>query len=261
MRSMLLLCALVGVARADPPVPNPFDPFAFPHASPTYKGLGAGSVSPAEVAKYAATPLDPKVSRHIQAMLDIRGAPSGPLASNGARRFYTSRLTGIAQVWRQDGPNKEPVQMTGGEDATSVVALAPDDSFVAVSRDVGGEENPGLYLLAPNGGPLRVVQHEAKVQTELQFIADDGKSLYYRANDREPSAYAIYKFDVATGAHDLVFGEPGLWSIADERPGEWLLVKEIGSAQVEVYHYDVATKQLAPLLGQNEVEEYDVRFG
>jgi dipeptidyl aminopeptidase/acylaminoacyl peptidase len=258
---MLLLCALVGVARADPPVPNPFDPFSFPHASPTYKGLGAGSVSPAEVAKYAATPLDPKVSRHIQAMLDIRGAPSGPLASNGARRFYTSRLTGIAQVWRQDGPNKEPVQMTGGEDATSVVALAPDDSFVAVSRDVGGEENPGLYLLAPNGGPLRVVQHEAKVQTELQFIADDGKSLYYRANDREPSSYAIYKFDVATGAHDLVFGEPGLWSIADERPGEWLLVKEIGSAQVEVYHYDVATKQLAPLLGQNEVEEYDVRFG
>jgi dipeptidyl aminopeptidase/acylaminoacyl peptidase len=258
---MLCLCALASVARADPPVPNPFDPFAFPHASPTYKGLGAGSVSPAEVAKYTATPLDPKVSRHIQAMLDIRGTPSGPIANSGMRRFYTSRITGIAQVWRQDGPGKEPIQLTGGEDATSVVALAPDESFVAVSRDVGGEENPGLYLLAPNGGPLRVVQHEAKIQTELQFISDDSKSIYYRANDRDPASYAIYRYDVASGNKELVFGEPGLWYVADQRANEWLLIKSLGNAQNEVYRYNVATKQLEPLLGQNEVEEYDVKLG
>ncbi|HEY1812248.1 MAG TPA: prolyl oligopeptidase family serine peptidase [Kofleriaceae bacterium] len=263
MRSMYVACvvATATLARADTPVPNPFDPFAFPHASPTYNGLGAGSVSAAEVAKYAPEPLPSSVTRHIQAMLDIRGAPIGQLESTGMRRFYTSRVTGTSQVWRQDGPGKEAIQLTGGEDATAVIAIAPDDSYVVVSRDVGGEENPGLYMLSPIGGPLHVIQHVPKVQTELQFIADDSKSLYFRANDRDPSSYAIYRYDIATGNRELVFGEPGLWFVADERKGEWLLVKELGNAQNEIYRYEPATKHLEPLLGQNEHDEYDVRFG
>src|SRR6185312_17372657 len=108
--STCVLAVLATLARADTPVPNPFDPFAFPHATPPYKGLGAGSVSAAEVAKYAPAPLAPNVTRHIQAMLDIRGTPSGPIESNGNRRFVTSRVTGTYQVWRQDGPDKEPIQ-------------------------------------------------------------------------------------------------------------------------------------------------------
>jgi len=261
MRPLLFVCALVAVVRADPPVPNPFDPFSFAHGSPTYKGLGASSVSPAEVAEYAPKPVDPKVSRHIQAMLDVRAAPTGLISANGDRLFVTSRVTGTPQVWRQDGPGKELVQLTGGEDPTSVVGLAPDDSFVVVSRDVGGEENPGLYLLSPTGGPLHVIQHAPKVQTQLLFISDDSKSIYFRANDRDVASYAIYRYDLATGNRELVFDQPGLWAVVDERGTEWLLVKEIGNAQVEVYRYDTQTKQLAPLLGQNEVEEYDVRFG
>src|SRR5687767_2174596 len=124
-----------------------------------YSGHGADSVGKDVIAKFAAPPLDPKVERRIQAMLDVRGAGSGVITSKGDRMFFTSKVTGIHQVWRQDGPMKFAVQMTGGEDRTSVVGIAPDDSFVVVSRDVGGEEDPGLYLLAPNGGPLKLVRH------------------------------------------------------------------------------------------------------
>jgi hypothetical protein len=38
-----------------------------------YSGLGAESLSPQDVAKYAAPALDDRVSRRIQAMLDVRG--------------------------------------------------------------------------------------------------------------------------------------------------------------------------------------------
>src|SRR5437879_6304942 len=131
--------------------------------APGYTGLGAESLPAAELAKYAAPPLPEQVSRRIQAMLDVRGAGNGFITPNGDRIVFASRVTGTPQIWRQDGPMSFPIQLTGGEDRTGVVGIAPDDKTLAVSRDVGGQENPGLYLMSIEGGALKKVQHAAKV--------------------------------------------------------------------------------------------------
>jgi len=251
------LCFAVTSALADTsvqaPKPEP--------KSGAYSGLGAESLSPQEIAKYAPAPLEERVSRRIQAMLDVRGAEAGLSTSKGDRQIYSARITGTAQVFRQDGPMKFPVQLTGGEDRTDVVAIAPDDSFVVVSRDVGGQENAGVYLLGLEGGPLKVVQHTPKVQTQLQYISDDSKSLYIRANDKDPASYAIYRYDLATEKRTTIFEDKGLWEIADHKGDAWLLVKELGSTQQEIYEYDLKTRKLTPILGQGEVEEYNVAYG
>src|SRR5262249_23043066 len=148
-----------------------------------------------------------------------------------------------------------------GEDRTSVVDLAPDESFLVVSRDIGGEENPGIYLMKPGGGALEVIQHAPKVQTSLQFIADDSKTLYFRANDIAADSYALYRYDLAAKKFELVFDQPGLWAIADHRGTQWLLSNQIGEAHNEVFLYDVPTKKLTPVIGQNQNEQFDVRFG
>jgi dipeptidyl aminopeptidase/acylaminoacyl peptidase len=252
-------------AQPAKPPPPPARPPARPPAPPAqpggYTGLGAESVSAADVARFAAGPLDPSVSRRIQAMLDVRGAGSGFVTSKGDRMLFTSRITGNAQVWMQDGPMRFPVQLTGGEDRTSVVGLAPDDSFAVVSRDVGGQENPGLYILPLSGGALRLIQHTPKVQTFLAFVSDDSKAVYYRANDVDPASYAIYRFDVATGKRERVFDTPGLWGVADQRGTTWLMIKALGNTQLEVYEYELSSKKLTPILGQGEVEQYYVAYG
>ncbi|CAN5724920.1 S9 family peptidase [soil metagenome] len=273
-RSLVLgvgLCLLCSVSFADTPKKDPpHDPFASrtppkpnkAEPGPSgYAGLGAESVTPELIAQFAPQPLEERVSRKIQAMLDVRGAGSGILTSKGDRMVYTTRVTGTSQVWRQDGPMKYPVQLTGGEDRTGAVAITRDDKWLVISRDVGGQENPGLYLMSIEGGPLKAIQHLPKVQTSLQFLSEDGKSLYFRSNDKDPASYAIYRYDLVTATKDVVFDMPGLWSVADHKGDTWLLVKELGSSQVEVYQYEVASKKLTPLLGQNEVEEYDVSFG
>ncbi|MBV8757134.1 MAG: S9 family peptidase [Deltaproteobacteria bacterium] len=194
-------------------------------------------------------------------MLDLRGIGGGVISDRGDRQFFTWRVTGTEQVWRQDGPRAWPVQMTGGEDRTYVEELAPDDSFVVVSRDVGGAENPGLYVLAPGGGPLRVVMHEPNVQTELAYITEDSKSLYFGANDRDPASYAIYRWDVVDGKRTLVFDTPGLWHVVDHIADRWLMTKDLGSTHVEVYEYDLGKRELTPVLGVGETEDYQVAFG
>jgi hypothetical protein len=227
-----------------------------------YSGLGAESLSPQEVAKYAPAALDERMSRKIQAMLDVRGTGAGLTTSKGDHQIYTTRITGTSQIWRQDGPMTFPVQLTGGEDRTAAVGIAPDDSFVVVSRDVGGQENPGVYLLSLEGGPLRLVQHTPKVQTQLQYISDDSKSLYFKANDKDPASYAIYRYDIKADRRETVFENKGLWEIADHRgDATWLLAKELGNTQQEIYEYDLKAKKLTPLLGQGEVEEYSVAYG
>ncbi len=251
-----LCCALVTSAAGQPKTSTSPKPPA-----PGYTGLGADSVTAADIAKFAAPPLDSKLSRRIQALLDVRGAGAGALTKKGDRMFFDWAVTGTTQVWRLDGPMKLPRQMTGGEDRTFVEGIAPNDSYVVVSRDRGGEENPGLYLLDPKGGPLEVVQHASKVQTMLQFISDDSKYLYFAANDIKPDSYAIYRYDIAAAKRELVFDTPGLWSVTDHRGDEWLLIKELGNTQQELYSYNVKTKALTPLLGQNEAEEYAAKLG
>jgi protease II len=276
------VAALAACARPTPPAapacppvtataPTPDDDAPPPPAdaaaptAPGYTGLGADSVTPEIIARFAAAPLPPEVSRRIQAMLDVRAAGTGYLTRDGKRMYATSAITGTAQVWRQDGPLAFPVQLTGGEDRTTVVGLSPDDRFLVVARDVGGEENPGLYLQDADGGALRVILHQPKVQASLQYITDDSRALYYTANDVDPGSYAIYRFDVATGARTRVFDTPGLWRITDRRAtgagDEWLLTKALGNTHQEIYRYAVATKTLTPVVGQGQTEQYDVAFG
>ena len=231
---------------------------------PSYKGLGAESVPPELVAKYAAPPLDGAVSRRIQAMLDVRTPGLGIVAPDGSRLYFGWRITGTPQVFRLTSPKGFPVQMTGGEDLTTVDAVTRDGKWLVLSRDVGGQENPGLYLQPAGGGPLKAVQKTEKVQTFFDFLTDDGKELYFHANDVAPDSYAIYRYDLASEAKTPVFGEKGLWSVGDHRGDgadfRLLLVKATGSFSTEYAEYVPATKKLTPLLGAGEATEYDAAY-
>src|SRR5688500_15954721 len=189
----------------------------------TYSGLGAESVSKEDIARFAPKTIDRLFSRRIETMLDVRGVEAGVMTSRGDRMYYATRVTNATQVWRQDGPMKFPIQMTGGEDKTTVVGIAHDDSFVVVSRDMGGEENPGLYLMKPGGGALEIVQHTKKVQTFFELVTADDKAIVFRANDVDPASFAIYRYDIATKQRERVFDTPGLWQVADHRGDTWLL--------------------------------------
>ena len=232
--------------------------------SPAYSGHGAGSVAAAVVARYAPPPLDAATSRRIQALLDVRAPGLGLPTPDGKRLYFGWNITGTPQVFRVDAPRAFPIQMTGGEDATSLAGITPDGRWLVLQRDVGGAEEPGLYLQPTDGGALVVVASAPRVRASFQFAADDSRAIYYAANDVTPDSFAIYRHDIATGARTTVFADKGVWAVADHRGRgdalRLLLVKAKGAAAREYYEYLPATRALTPLLGAGEAVDYAAAY-
>ncbi|MDB4995369.1 MAG: hypothetical protein JWM74_2801 [Myxococcaceae bacterium] len=231
-------------------------------ATTAYAGHGASSVPPEVIARFAPPALPSDVTAPIQAMLDVRAPSGGAITQDGKTLFFSWAVTGTRHVWRLDGPQRFPVQMTGGEDMDAIAGLAPDGSYVLVSRDHHGEENPGLYVQDSKGGPLTVIQHKPNVQTAAQLVSDDSRWVYFRSNDIKPASYAIYKWDRTTKTRELVFDQEGIWHAIDiQKDGRLLLSKEVGSNMEEIFEYAPATKTLTPLFGQGERENYEAAYG
>jgi len=247
------------VASAEPTTPEPVE------AEPAtgYAGFGLKSVSPELLAKYAPQPLNQDVARHIQALLDLRSPSVGRISPDGKRLYFSWAISGSPQVYRLDGPESFPVQMTAGEDVTSVVAITPDGRWLVVSRDRNGEEFPGLYLQdAIAGGPLVPILHEPSVRTRFELVSRDSAYVYFAANDRKKDSFRIYRYDIAKRTREIVFDHDGLWSIADHRDdGRLLLSKATGSLWAEIWEWDPKTQKLTPVIGQGENEEHHVAYG
>lgn len=232
------------------------------HTATGYSGHGAESVSAEVLKRYAPPPVPSELSRRVQAMMDLRPPGHGLVTGDGKRMFFSWAVTGTTQVWRLDAPQRFPVQMTGGEDSTHAAAVSPDGSFIVVSRDRKGEENPGLYIQSASGGPLTLIQDKPGIQTHPEFVTDDSRYIYFRSNDVKPDSYAIYRFDRTKQQRETILDRPGLWAISDHRPdGRLLLQKSIGSRQSEIYEYQPASGALTPLFGQGEKEWYHARYG
>ncbi len=228
----------------------------------TYQGLGRESVDDKTIAKFAAPALPPELSRKIQSYLDVRSPGLGMLSADQKNLFFTWRVTGTTQVWKLNQPKSFPLQMTGGEDSTTIQGITLDGKWLILARDRNGEENPGIYLQSTEGGPLKVIQHKAKVQTFFQFASEDSKSIVYRANDVKPDSYAFYKYDIATEKSELLTAPDGYWMVIDHKEdGRILFAKAITNVASEIYEWNPTSKEMKPILGQGEKEEYQVAYG
>lgn len=228
-----------------------------------YKGLGTESVSPETLKKYAPPALDPVMANKLKKMFDVTSPGMGMLSPDKKTLYFTWRVTGISQVWKIDGPKSFPTQLTSGQDAVTISGIAPNGKFLIISKDLNGQENPGLFRLDLKTGFIDELYRKPKVQVGLSFISDDSSTMYYSANDKTPDSYSIYKMKLADKSVETVFdGTGGIWFVADQRDDgkKLLLAKYQGAKQNEYYDYEVATKKLTPVIGQNEKEEYDVSY-
>ncbi len=230
-------------------------------ADSQYAGHGIKSVSKETLARFRPEPLDPELARRVQAMLDIRSTGGGILTPDGKSLFFSWRVTGTTQVWRVDGPDRFPVQVTGGEDSTSLSDITPDGKYLVLERDQKGAENPGIYLQSVEGGALIPVQHKEGVQTIFQFVSDDSRYLYYRANDEVADSYTLYRYDISARKTEKLIALKGVWQITDHlADGTLLLEKAKGGIPTEYHEWKPGMATPRPLFGQRDNEEFNARY-
>ena len=227
-----------------------------------YKGHGSDSVSSETLKKYAPPALNAVMTNKLKKMFDVTAPGMGLLSPDKKTLFFTWRVTGISHVWKIDGPQKFPVQLTSGSDAVSLVEIAPNGKFLIISKDSNGEENPGIFKLDLVTGQITELYRKSKVQTRFEFITDDSKTIYFTANDTKSDSYNIYKMDLATLEKTLVYAGDGYWGIADQKDNgkELLFYKATGSKTSEYYTFDQATQKLEPVIGVENKDEFEVAF-
>ncbi len=229
-------------------------------ATTKYSGFGLDSISAETLARYAPPPANPELKNKIEKLVDLRAPSEGVVTNNGQSLFMNWNVTGSNQIWKLTGPKSFPIQLTGGEDASKLVGLSPDNQWIIISRDSKGDENPGIYLMKTSGGALRTVYYNSKHQTRFLDFTDDSQTLYYQTNDKSPDSYSIYKYNLAADKHEIVWDKPGIWTLSDLRGSLAILSLAKGSMQNEHFVLDLNTKQTTPLIGQNELEDFDVAF-
>ncbi|WP_242016669.1 S9 family peptidase [Pseudanabaena cinerea] len=262
-KSLSLILSMVAIATSQ----APWEAIA-QSSNPTYQGLGRDSLDAETLKRYAPPALPANVTRPIEAILDVRSPGMGMVTPDGKQMFFSWGVTGTSQVWRLDGAQRFPVQVTGGQDATTIAGMTVDGKYLLLSRDRQGEENPGLYLQSTKGGELEVIQHIKGVRTALQYVDNDGRTIYFSANDIKPDANIIYRYDLQTKQKVQISGGDGLWWIADVfvnpdtgKRQKFLFGKATGSLAREYYEYDVSTRTTKPLIGQGEQQEYSIQYG
>ncbi len=227
----------------------------------SYTGHGAESVDPALVAKYAPPALSKKVADYARRFSEIRAPGMGMVSPDGKTLYFTWPVSGVPQVWRVDGPLRFPEQMTSGSDLTTVQEITPDGKYVILGRDRGGEENPGIYLLPTGGGALVEVFHKKGVRARFDWIANDSDTIFYSANDIKPDSFAIYSYSIKNRKRDLLFSDPGVWTVSDVFGDHtFLLRRATGQSTAEFFVWNTVDRKLEPLLGQGESEEYSISF-
>jgi len=229
--------------------------------SKDYSGIGAESVAASDIGKYAAQNPDKKIMNEVQKGLDIRTPGMGYLTEDGKNLYVGWNVTGSPQVWKLNAPLSFPVQLTGGEDRTAVIGITPQGKML-LSRDVGGEENPGIYMMDKDGGALVELFKKKKVQASLTYLAADGTYFLFSANDQDPAIYTHYRFDMETKKITEFFNQPGIWAISDVWHDEknLIMTKILGNTASEHYLYNLDDKKLIPIIGTNEQEDYTVSF-
>ena len=227
----------------------------------SYAGLGKESISSETIKKFAPPALPETMMSQIKKSLDVLTPGLGMIHPNGRQLFFTWKVSGQTHVWRLDGPNTFPVQLTGGKDATTLFEITRDGKWLVLTRDEDGQENPGIFLQSPQGGDLIKVYLKEKVRALPCFVSDDSQWLYFLANDVKPDSNVIYRYNLKSQKIETVFDQPGLWFAVDHRKdGNILLAKATGSRSSEYFDFNPANKSLTPIVGQNEKEEYTVGY-
>ncbi len=159
----------------------------------------------------------------IETFMQIGGNFSPQVSEDGSVRCFTSRMSGVNQLYRMTDQNW-PMQVTVFTDGIDFYSLSHDGKWAIVGAAVGGSEQTNLYLVEVRTGIVKPLTDLDNVQIADPTWTYDDTKIFYRSNEANGRDFYVYEMDVKTGRSRPVLTEPGYngpWIVSKD--GNWLV--------------------------------------
>ena len=188
--------------------------------------------------------------------LKIRSASGATFAPDGRRLAFLTDITGVAQVWEIPPEGGWPEQRTFGDERVMNVEYSPTENRILFSRDSGGNERAGLFLLG-DGEERDLTQNPDAIHYSGGF-APDGASVAFTATRRNGTDFDVFVQSLPDGEPRPVWEVDGYHTIAAwSSDGASLIVsRQHSNLNNDLYRLDLASGEATRLTPH----EGDARF-
>jgi len=189
----------------------------------------------------------PDVSERLRQYVNTRSAGFADWLPDGGMIIAT-RFGDTVQLHRVDRPMGARTQLTFYDERVSGASVRPRTAQILFTRDTGGDENFGGYLLDPASGRATQLT-EPRTRNQSFIWRDDGAQAAWSFVPNAEPNYDIYVGDPNTGERRLVHEGEGAIGPLDYSAdgGRILLGRYISVAESRLFVLDVATGQLTQL--------------
>lgn len=209
------------------------------------------------LAVLSALPARPSRQYGIEEFVASTGLTGASFTHDESRILFSSNRTGVWNAWTVPRGGGEWTARTSSVDH-NVYGLSafPADDRLLVTRSVGGDELDHLSVVSPDG-----TEHDLTPGVRLKAMfggfTRDGAHLWIQTNERDPRFFDLYRYDTATYARELWYGNhDGIGVELHSDDGRWLVLLAEGTTHDnELYLFDRITRarvHLTPHVGASQ---------
>ena len=190
----------------------------------------------------------PEVAERLRQYVNTRSAVFADWTPDGGVLILT-RFGDTAQLHRVDQPMAARIQLTFYDERITDAALRPGTGEILFTRDVGGDEKFGGFVLDPATGLARAVT-EPGTRNESFVWSDDGRQLAWSYVPASEPNYDVYVAGPSSPeARQLVFDGEGAVYPQDFSAdgGRLLLLRYISIAESQLSVRDIASGVSTPI--------------
>lgn len=203
----------------------------------------------------------------IQQYLNIRGAGGPRFSCDDKKIYFSQSVTGTSQIWSLDKPAGWPMQVTFFEDRVSGYAVNPKRDLILVEKDAGGSEYDQFFLMDGNGSGIEMLtDNKPKVLNGFGSWADDGSFFTYYSNERSPTFYDIYIYNVDKKSKEMIFSSDhsNYPSRISPDGSKMIITRSYKTNDNDLYLFDFKTKEAKLITTHDNINEpsefYSVSF-
>lgn len=194
----------------------------------------------------------------IRQFVQIKWPRAGRLAPDGTF-YFVHNPDGVFQLYARPSGAKDARKLTDFPDGLSSYALSKDGHWIAVSADIGGNEQTAIHLIEAANGRLRTLfAHPDLVYGSIVWRRDS-KAFAFRANDVARADFHVYLYDLEKNTARSVLAQSGDNSPVDfTSDGAKLMCRRtISATHSELFEVDPASGKSRQITPEGEAWAFD----